>query len=191
MGVIDNVVERVAIAARTMSTLIPPLRRSATVCNSSSAPTSSCHSTIRRQALSTPRCGASRLCRARTVARRRKGAPGGPWIPPEAQRAWVGRGIGAWGRFEGDEPDTSFRVLAASQWRQAPLSPENATYQRQLRLSEQQQQLVDDGTLDAASETFVSDHVFPSWTTAAQGGRRSHPILRGLQLAAADRRLVS
>jgi hypothetical protein len=76
--------------------------------------------------------------------------------PPAAERAWVGQGIKAWGRFEGEEPETRFRVLAGSQWRRAVLNPENVTYPKQLRLSEQQQQLVDARTLDPASETRLS-----------------------------------
>ena len=86
--------------------------------------------------------------------------------PADATHAYVGAGIRAWGRFEADEPDTRFRVLAGSAWRRPTLDPEMASYAHHVRVESRQQPLLDDGTLDAATMTFSRDCVFENWSQA-------------------------
>ena len=86
--------------------------------------------------------------------------------PAEATHAYVGAGIVAWGRFEADEPDTRFRVLAGSSWRPTVLNESQASYPRQLRVSNLQGELVTAGVLDAETLTFPQDHVFDNWSYA-------------------------
>jgi hypothetical protein len=87
--------------------------------------------------------------------------------PAGATHAWVGAGVGSWGRFEADEPDTRFRVLAGGNWRRATLNPADKTHKAQVRLAAKQSALVSDGVLDYATLTFAKDHVFDSWTAAS------------------------
>jgi hypothetical protein len=86
----------------------------------------------------------------------------------DATHAYVGAGILAWGRFEADEPDTRFRVLAGSTWRATTLDPNAATYDSQIKLKESQEELTRAGVLDAASMTFPADHVFDNWSMATR-----------------------
>jgi hypothetical protein len=46
------------------------------------------------------------------------------------------------------------------------LNPEATTYDLHAKLAEQQDHLVGDGVLDAATMTFPCDHVFDNWTIA-------------------------
>ena len=87
--------------------------------------------------------------------------------PQDATHAWVGSQIIAWGRFEGDEPDTRFRVLAGSQFRRATLEPSNVTYDIQLGVDETQRSLGEEGVLDFEKLVFASDYVFSHWTRAS------------------------
>jgi hypothetical protein len=92
-----------------------------------------------------------------------------PEDPAEATHVYAGFGRRAWGRFEGEEPDTRFRVLSGSIWRRTPLdNPEAKTYEAQVRVSKLQQDLIDSEVLDDATRAFVKDHVFENWTTASQ-----------------------
>jgi hypothetical protein len=81
------------------------------------------------------------------------------------------------GRFEEDDPDKRFRVLAGSGWRKPVLNPEATTYELQVKVGELQDELVAAGVLDAATMTFTRDHVFDNWTLATRviSGRRSTP----------------
>ena len=92
--------------------------------------------------------------------------PRGDSDPPEATHSYVGAGIAAWGRFEGDEPDTRFRVLASSTWRKPTLDESQASYKHQARVAKIQAQLLDAGVVDEDSMTFRSDHVFENWSQA-------------------------
>ncbi len=98
---------------------------------------------------------------AEPVRPRRLDDPGG------ADHAFVTAGVKAFGRFEGPEPDTRFRVLAGSAWREPILDPSYATYQAQVRLKGRQDELIQEGVLDPDSMTFARDHVFDNWTHAA------------------------
>jgi len=93
--------------------------------------------------------------------------------PAEATHGYVGAGATAWGRFEADDPDKRFRVLAGSGWRRPVLNPEATTYDLQVKVGELQEQLIDSGVLDAAAMTFTRDHVFDNWTAATRvvGGK--------------------
>jgi hypothetical protein len=86
--------------------------------------------------------------------------------PANATHAYVGAGIRAWGHFEADEPDTSFRVLAGSVWRRPNLEPSQASYAHQARVASRQEPLIDSGVLDAVTMTFARDHVFDNWSQA-------------------------
>jgi hypothetical protein len=88
--------------------------------------------------------------------------------PAEATHSYTGAGAPAWGRFEGDDPDKRFRVLAASGWRKPVLNPEATTYDRQVEVGEAQDQLVAAGVLDTGTMTFPRDHVFDNWTLATR-----------------------
>lgn len=113
------------------------------------------------------------LARSTPLAREYKGAasdprPRTPDDPAEATHAWVGAGLQAWGRFEGDEPDKRFRVLAGSGWRRPVLNPEATTYDLQVKVGEVQADLVGRSLLDEADLTFKTDHVFDNWTAACR-----------------------
>ena len=86
--------------------------------------------------------------------------------PKDADHWFVGPEIGAWGRFDADEPNKAFWVLADSRWRPATLNPEHKSYKAQKRIAEQQQDLVGQGVLDESSLTFTTDHMFDNWRTA-------------------------
>jgi len=86
--------------------------------------------------------------------------------PEGATHAYVGAGILAWGRFEGNEPDTRFRVLQGSTWRRATLDLAQASYANQARVASRQEPLISDGTLDAETMKFTADHVFENWSQA-------------------------
>src|SRR5439155_25446687 len=86
--------------------------------------------------------------------------------PPAATHAYVGASIRAWGRFEADEPDTRFRVLAGSSWRRPSLDPAQASHAHQLRVANRQEPLIAAGVLNADSMTFTADHVFDNWSQA-------------------------
>lgn len=88
--------------------------------------------------------------------------------PSEATHSWTGAGITGWGAFESEEPDTRFRVLQGAGWRRATLNPEATTYPNQLRLSERQLSLVEQGVLDETTMKFAADHVFDNWTLATR-----------------------
>lgn len=102
--------------------------------------------------------------------------PTTPEDPNDATHAWVGGGVRAWGRFEGDEPDKRFRVLAGSEWRRPVLNPEHVTYRRQLRVDELDHELEERGVLDAETMTFAEDHVFENWAFAVMvvGGKAQY-----------------
>ena len=88
--------------------------------------------------------------------------------PPQATHSYVGAGAQGWGRFEGDDPDKRFRVLAGSGWRKPVLNPEATTYDLQVKVGELQDELAAAGVLDAATMTFTRDHVFDNWTLATR-----------------------
>ncbi len=87
--------------------------------------------------------------------------------PAEATHSWVGSRLIAWGRFEGSEPDTRFKVLAGSQFRRVTLDPGHATYEIHVNVDETQNALEQSGVLDFEQWIFVKDHVFKNWTRAA------------------------
>ena len=92
-----------------------------------------------------------------------------PEDPSGATHVYAGFGRRAWGSFEGEEPDNRFRVLSGSTWRATTLdNPEAKTYEAQVRVSKLQQELIDSGVLDEATQAFAKDHVFENWTTASQ-----------------------
>lgn len=104
------------------------------------------------------------IARSTPLAREYKGPASEPRArtaddPAEATHAWVGAGIPAWGRFEGDEPDKRFRVLAGSGWRRPVLNPEATTYDLQVKVGQVQDELVGAGVLDGSSMAFTADHV--------------------------------
>ncbi|MGH3022931.1 MAG: GIY-YIG nuclease family protein [Gaiellaceae bacterium] len=86
--------------------------------------------------------------------------------PAEATHGYVGAGIAAWGRFEGDEPDTRFRVFAGSTWRKPTLDESQVSYKHQARVAKMQAELLDHGALDEPTMTFHVDHVFDNWSQA-------------------------
>jgi hypothetical protein len=88
--------------------------------------------------------------------------------PDDATHSYVGAGVTAWGRFEGDEPDKRFHVLGGSSWRQATIDPEMATYDAQRRVAEAQAKLIHDGALDESGMTFSRDHLFDNWSVASR-----------------------
>jgi hypothetical protein len=88
--------------------------------------------------------------------------------PVEATHGYAGAGAAAWGRFEADDPDKRFRVLAGSGWRKPVLNPEATTYDRQVEVGEAQDELVAAGVLDVDTMMFVRDHVFDNWTLATR-----------------------
>lgn len=88
--------------------------------------------------------------------------------PSDATHSYVGARVQAWGRFEANDPDKRFRVLAGSDWRKPVLNPEATTYDRQVEVGETQDQLVAAGVLDSATMTFPQDHVFENWTLATR-----------------------
>lgn len=88
--------------------------------------------------------------------------------PPQATHGYVGAGAQAWGRFEADDPDKRFRVLAGSGWRRPVLNPDAATYELQVKVGELQDELAAVGVLDAATMTFTQDHAFDNWTLATR-----------------------
>lgn len=73
----------------------------------------------------------------------------------------------AWGRFEGPEPDTRFRVRGGSGWRPAVVDPSQTVYKQQQRVAAAQAALVAEGVFDEATHSLTRDHVFESWTRAA------------------------
>lgn len=96
--------------------------------------------------------------------------------PPEAGHAWVGAGLLAWGDFEATEPDKRFRVLEGSQWRRPVLNKDAKTYNRQVKVAGMQEQLLEQGVLDANTMKFSRDHVFDNWALATKvvGGKDSY-----------------
>ena len=86
--------------------------------------------------------------------------------PANATHSYVGAGIQAWGRFESDEPDTRFRVLAGSSWRKPTLDESQVSYKHQLRVDRIQRELLAEGVLDESTMTFTRDHVFDNWSQA-------------------------
>jgi hypothetical protein len=113
------------------------------------------------------------IARSAPLAREYKGAaadsrPRTPQDPVEATHGWVGAGLSAWGRFEDDEPDKRFRVLAGSGWRRPTLNPENTTYDQQVKVGEIQDGLVQQGVLDEPTMTFALEHTFENWTAACR-----------------------
>jgi len=86
--------------------------------------------------------------------------------PPGATHSDVGAGLAAWGRFEADEPDTRFRVLAGRTWRRPILDPAQVSYKHQLRVAERQAPLIEEGVLDAHAMSFAGDYVFDNWSQA-------------------------
>jgi hypothetical protein len=95
--------------------------------------------------------------------------------PPQATHRWVGLGLHAWGRFEGDDPDKHFRVLKGSQWRTAKPNSAAANFTAQQRVAQSQQKLVSEHVLKDIEDlrVFDRDHIFENWSTAARivGGR--------------------
>ena len=91
-----------------------------------------------------------------------------PDDPLDATHRWAGGIVRAWGRFEGPEPDTQFRVLAGSGWRAAILDPSHAVYRQQQHVADKQQSLIEAGVLNVDAATFSKDHVFDNWTRAAR-----------------------
>jgi hypothetical protein len=87
---------------------------------------------------------------------------------PEATHSYVGAGAHAWGRFEAEEPDTRFRVLAGGGWRNPVLNPDATTYDLQVKVRDAQNEVIAAGALDAATMTFTRDHVFDNWTVATR-----------------------
>jgi hypothetical protein len=96
-----------------------------------------------------------------------KVAPRDDSDPADATHRFAGRTVRAWGRFEGPEPDTRFRVLRGSSWRPAILDPSHVVYKQQQRVAATQAALVDEGVFDEAIHSLTRDHVFESWTRAA------------------------
>lgn len=88
--------------------------------------------------------------------------------PPTADHAYVGSGIQAFGRFAGPDPEKKFEVLAGSNWRQATLDKKAKMYPNQLKLRDEQHELVDKGILDVDTMTFAKPHVFGNWTSASK-----------------------
>jgi hypothetical protein len=88
--------------------------------------------------------------------------------PPRATHSYVGAGAQGWGRFEADDPDKRFRLLAGSGWRKSVPRPEAPNYDTQIKLCNQQDQLVAAGVLDTATMTFTRDHVFDNWSMATR-----------------------
>jgi len=86
--------------------------------------------------------------------------------PGDATHGYVGASVQAWGRFEGDEPDTRFRVLAGSSWRPTNLDPSHASYSHQVRVARRQEALTAEGVLDPEALKFTRDHVFQNWSQA-------------------------
>jgi hypothetical protein len=86
--------------------------------------------------------------------------------PAAATHAYVGAGVPAWGRFEADEPDPRFRVLATSTWRRPNLDLSQASYAHQARVASRQEPLIASGVLDSEAMTFTADHVFENWSQA-------------------------
>jgi hypothetical protein len=112
-----------------------------------------------------------KLPRVPPLARVYKGAaaeprPRLPDDPSEATHAYVGAGVRAWGRFEAAEPDTRFRVLTGSSWREPTLDSSQASHKAQVRVRDLQDDLLAAGVLDEESRTFLEDHVFANWTQA-------------------------
>lgn len=108
-----------------------------------------------------------------------------PDDPPDATHAMVAAAIPAWGRFEAEQPDTRFRVLAGSTWRAPTLDQSHVTYKAQVRVQKHQDELIARGVLDPESKTFAKDHVFDNWTQAItlvagkgqySGGRNWQPL---------------
>jgi hypothetical protein len=95
---------------------------------------------------------------------------------PQATHSYAGAGARAWGRFEADEPDTRFRVLAGSGWRRPVLNPEATTYDLQVKVGELQADLIAASVLDERGMTFARDHVFDNWTVATRviGGKAQY-----------------
>jgi hypothetical protein len=112
---------------------------------------------IRLPALAREYRGAAKTPRPRTAS-----------DPAEATHAYVGAEVEAWGRFEADDPDKRFRVFSGGGWRRPVLNPENATYDRQVRLKETQDKFVKAGVLDEGEMIFKKDHVFDNWSLAAK-----------------------
>lgn len=72
--------------------------------------------------------------------------------------AHIGAAAPAFGRFERDEPDKCFRVLAGSQWRRPALDPTQTTYKRQVRVGELQDELIAAGDVgDAGKDDPIFD----------------------------------
>ncbi len=96
--------------------------------------------------------------------------------PTQATHSYAGAGAPAWGRFEANDPDKRFRVLAGSGWRKPVLNPEATRYDLHLKLAEQQDHLVADGVLDPGTMTFPRDHIFDNWTIASRviSGKATH-----------------
>jgi hypothetical protein len=90
--------------------------------------------------------------------------------PAEATHRFAGTIVRAWGRFEGPEPDTRFRVLTGSEWRAAILKPSqsSAVSRQQQRLADVQQAMSEQGVLGEDPDRFKVDHVFENWTRAAR-----------------------
>lgn len=86
--------------------------------------------------------------------------------PEDADHAFAGP-VEAWGRFEADQPDTRFRVLAGSQWRAARPNAEHVQNRCHLSAQTRQEVLVEAEVLDPQTMTLTRDHVFPNWTEAA------------------------
>ena len=89
-----------------------------------------------------------------------------PDDPSEATHSYVAANLPAWGAFEGPEPDTHFRVLKGSAWREPTLDQTQASYKAQVRAKGVQDDLLVKGILDPATKTFTKDHVFDNWTHA-------------------------
>jgi hypothetical protein len=108
--------------------------------------------------------------------------------PEEATHAYVGAGADAWGRFEAAEPHKRFRVLGASGWRRPVLNPEATTYDRNVKVGEMQDKLVEAGVLDEATMMFKTDHVFDNWNLATQavGGKAQYSGAYHWQLLVGD-----
>ena len=93
--------------------------------------------------------------------------PRTPTDPPEATHAWVGSGTEAWGRFEGPEPDTRFRVFQGSHFRRPTLDETQAAYKHQERVEKMQQALAATDVVSLESLEFLEDHVFENWSQAS------------------------
>jgi hypothetical protein len=98
--------------------------------------------------------------RAKTAARRTSDDPA------DATHRYAGSSIPAWGRFEGPEPETRFRVLGGSAWRRPNLDPSFASHAHQMRMAGRQNQLIAEGVLNPDTLTFTRDHVFDNWSQA-------------------------